>query len=585
MVNRWFRIRKEPRVGYQVLYFSNSLEDDLAQLRTQIGSAKEATINQQMTYGWHGRMWASIPVLSTLKTMFPDVHADLNDYITDIKIKEMRQERINYQHLTNKLNAIRTGRMKGPSQNFKFSGTPYDHQVLAFDFLATAGSGALFADCGVGKTYIVLHLIKYHLMMGNIKRVLIACPLSIIKNAWMGDNNKFTPELNLVSLWRHGYKAKEKRELVLEENPYAVISNYETIRIMSKQLQKFKPDMIVVDESSRMKNNESQIKKTLSLLSGSESFNVIMSGTPSPNTPMELWPQFDIVNRGATLGPNYTDFKAKYFKFVEVGDRSGQGFWVNKRNAPEDIGKLIAPRTIRFKASECLDLPDQVEIVKTVKLPPELRKHYDEMAEDYLVRIEDEVITANNILTEIMKLRQITSGFIINRDGDPIRLSKKNPKMDELKIIIEDIMVNNKAIIWGHFRWEIEELARIFNMYKPGMLYGGVNQNRKDEYIDDFLEKEDHRLLINHPKSASVGLNLVAAAYSIWFSQSYSHEDDYQANKRIDRSGQKKKNFKVYIVAEDTIDETMRTSVKSKENIEGRVLNEGVKYVKGLILP
>jgi SNF2 family DNA or RNA helicase len=202
--------------------------------------------------------------------------------------------------------------------------------------------------------------------------------------------------------------------------------------------------------------------------------------------------------------------------------------------------------------------------------PPQL-KAYNEMAENLFTELTDgETASARVAVSRLMKLREITGGFVIDDNGKAVPIGN-NSKLKELELLLDQILGDpgNKVIIWIQYRWEAATIIRKFaKKYGACGLYGAITQKQKDINIERFLNDTKTRVLVCHPQSAAHGLTLTVAAYSIYYSLSHNFEDYYQSSKRIYRSGQTKPVFYYFITANNSIDETLLTCIQGKKNVQ-----------------
>lgn len=450
---------------------------------------------------------------------------------------------------------------------------PFEHQVKAFNFARHQKSCALFLDQGLGKTFVIAHLIEDKIANNIIKKALIVCPRSVINAAWMSDINKFT---NLKAISLHDKSSKKRAELFKEEADVYII-NFEGVNNFMDEIKDLDIQMLVVDESSKCKSYKTKISKNLSMVARRCEYKVIASGTPAPNSPLELWPQYAILDQGRTLGVNFFKFRSEFCTQFGFG---GFQWNCNKENR-ERIKSLISHKTIRFKKEDCLDLPPQTFIKREVQLSDEQEKHYNDMAEKMIAELAEGVISKAEIaVTQIIRFQQITSGFLKSVEGVELDF-KTNPKLAELNSLVEEIGPNkNKIIIWARFKHDIRNICKDMAKYGVVDLFGETKN--KDENIDQFKNNDDVRILVAHPASAAHGLTLTEANYAIYYSMDYSLEYYQQSVDRIHRIGQDKKTFYYHLISPNTIDEAIMKALVKKEDIMQKLLNlDIVKAIRG----
>lgn len=453
---------------------------------------------------------------------------------------------------------------------------PFIHQEKAVDFiLSRGGSGGIMFDIGLGKTWTALMVYERLKEKNTHLKLLVVCPLSLLTHTWIDHIKRLYPQLTYCNL---------RDEKHWKECDVSVI-NFESL-IRNKSLEAVDvlishgDWMCVIDESSKMKDHKSLTTKTLIYLRQKFKHRIVMSGTPAPNTELEYWSQLEFIERGS-LHPSFFAFRNSYFYLADskgkplqaIQSREGmsQMFKRGARYVPikgkqEELMKRIGKYCIFAKKEDCLkDLPEAVEQIRDVELNQEERKAYKEMKRHLVAEIEKEKVSANNALTKLLKLREITSGFIINdqKQNIPIQTTSSS-KMNVLKDLINEIG-SEQAIIWGHFSWEIDQIVRtLFDMGKTvATLYGKTVD--RDESIKRFKECSV-QFLVAHPLSGGHGLNLQHCHICIYYSINYSHEEMVQSAGRIHRNGQMEKCLFVYLLAKDTIDQDIWEILNKKKN-------------------
>jgi len=462
---------------------------------------------------------------------------------------------------------------------------PFRHQELLLSYAITMKHACIFADCGAGKTAVGVSLVEWFKHMNGGVKALVVCPLSIIQKAWGEDIERFS-DLNWTSLWfpskaptvgqkRAGITTGKELGLHLRKEELARsgidvwVANYETIQrpdfVLPLTAKGF--DIVIVDEASLIKNHTTKRFKGLVKISEAAKHRLVLTGTPAPNGVLDLWSQFYFVDRGMTLDPNYFDYRTEVASPIRLGN-TGLTKWQTKPNISKSLVPKISRRSVSIKLTDCVDLPPITVVERPVHLPKENRRAYGQMSRQLFAEIEQRVLSVNNQLAKIAKLRQITGGYLYDTEhGGDIVGFKSNPKLDELELVLEEIG-NKDVIVWAEFQSEIEAILERFSHRNPIALYGGSGgQVLKDEAFDKFRGDPSCTLCVAHPQSAGVGLTMTWVQYSISYSISYRYDDDYQKNRRIYRPGQTNPVVFMYLYCPDTVDSTMLSCVKSKKSL------------------
>lgn len=467
------------------------------------------------------------------------------------------------------------------------------HQTEAVQFAMyqNQGRAALFHEVGCGKTvtgYLIFKEIRKH--YPNAKMI-VFCPPNLITDAWEENARDFFPEFKFQSL--RGWKKIKGQE------PDVFALNFESM-IQTAQVRKLKeliakhdgPWLCFVDESSKMKNHKSVTTKTLFDLRPLFRWRIIGTGTPAPNCETEYWAQLDFIQPGI-LGPSFYRFRNLFFCLSDgrgniapaihgrvtreiMAEIHKKGFkYTFIESKREEFMQAIASVCHWRKKKDCLDLPDMIDEVRSVELSQLIRRKYEEMARQLVAEIRGESITAPYAITKIMKLREITSGFLRSEMGDDLEIEERgsNPKINELFAALDQIGPK-PVIIWIHFHWEaIKVCHELWKRYcRPESEYFiGSDQivtlhgktDDKDGSIKAFKENRA-RFLVAHPASAGHGLTFVNCSEQIFFSLSYSLEQYEQCKGRTHRKGQINKCAYIHLIAKGTIDEKIYKVLQRK---------------------
>lgn len=457
----------------------------------------------------------------------------------------------------------------------------YRHQNEALE-RAKRDNLALFHECGCGKTLTALKIIEYHRdrLAGRWNGALVVCPLSIIESAWMEDCRTFTPHLSAVNLWSRNPQERIRR---LRETHDLYLVNFETFKTMFNEIQAKGFDVLVVDESSKMKSPDCQTTRALLALAGVPSrgkgvkFPVgpvipnryILSGTPAPNDRTEYWSQVTFIAPGRAFSDNFYSFRGRYFVPRPLG-RTGISLWDYTKDPPlqEEFNRRMAPWCHVVRKVDAADLPDQVHEIRKVQLGKAERKAYETFRDELVLRFASEEVLASTALTEVMKARQLTSGFCYGSTG--VHQTGKS-KLKELLSLLEELG-DKPVIIWCNFRHEIAEILQAIP--NAGALWAGTPDREK--VIREFKNGQ-FSVLVANPQSAGHGLTFTHCCDAVYFSLNYSWELQKQSQDRIHRIGQSRKCTYYYLIAQDTIDEVIYAAVAKKQRISEEVL----RFLKG----
>jgi SNF2 family DNA or RNA helicase len=403
---------------------------------------------------------------------------------------------------------------------------PFAHQKQTSEFLTLNRKAFCFNEQGTGKTASVIWAADYLLNLGVIRRVLVICPLSIMKSAWQQDLFKFA----IHRTCDIAYGSPVQRKKILANNAEFVIINFDGVDIVKEEVLKGGFDLIVVDEASAYKNAQTTRWKTLRDIAAQVKGMWMLTGTPAAQSPVDAFGLAKLINPNGT--PKF------YGQFRDqVMFKVGTYRWIPKPQAQSVVHKVLQP-AIRFEKDQCLDLPDVTFVERDAPLTPQQIKYYKILKQQMLMHADGEQVSSVNAATNINKLLQISGGAVYTDTREVIQFDVSN----RLRVIEEVINeASHKVLVFVPFTHTIE----LLNKHLTGaniscaVINGQVPVNRRHDIINDFQTTENVRVLIIQPQAASHGLTLTAANVIIWYAPVTSVETYLQANARINRPGQK----------------------------------------------
>ena len=411
----------------------------------------------------------------------------------------------------------------------------------------------LFLDTGCGKTLSGLEIAKH------LGKTLVLCPLSVIETAWIDDCHKFYPELKITNC--HGSSKKNRIEKLHEDSDIYVM-NYDSFKIVKNELLKMEFQCMIVDESSIMKNMKSQITSDILSMTDHIQRRFVLSGTPTPNHNSEIFPQMKFVNSDI-FGNNFLGFQATYFH----QDLENPHCWYQTQEDKDKFYNRLADGCVFLKKEDCVDLPEKVFEIRKFNLLNTQRTYYDNILQD----IRDNINSWSKFefTAKLMKLREIVSGFVINKDSTITDfVSGKDRVLEETFVEIG----NKPIIVWCQFIHEADKLADKF---------GGISLTSKTKNRDDIIRKFKNNeidLLFTHPQILGKGLTFTNCNYNIYYSLSFSYEEFKQSQDRIHRIGQNSKCTYIILQGKNTIDEKIYSCLNRKSNaVDELYLEMGLK--------
>ena len=403
---------------------------------------------------------------------------------------------------------------------------PFDHQKDTSAFLTLHNKAFCFNEQGTGKTASVIWAADYLMKIGKIKRVLVICPLSIMKAAWQQDLFKFAMHRSVGI----AYGVSKARVKVIESGVEFVIINFDGVGIVKEAIMQGGFDLIVVDEASAYKNVATQRWKTLRDISAKTKWLWMLTGTPAAQSPLDAYGLAKLVN---------PDNTPKYFGVFRdsVMYKISQFKWIPKPLAQDRVHDLLQP-AIRFERDQCLDLPEVTFVEREAPLTTQQKAIYKKLKQDMYVEAAGEDISAVNAAVRINKLLQVSCGAVYSDTGEIVDLDVGNRLSAVLEVIEES---SHKVLVFVPFTHTIDLLKNYLDKNKVpcDVINGKVSVNRRSDIVKRFQEQPDPHVLIIQPQAASHGLTLTAANTIIWYAPVTSVETYLQANARINRPGQK----------------------------------------------
>jgi hypothetical protein len=404
---------------------------------------------------------------------------------------------------------------------------PFKHQKTTASFLSIRKRAFCFNEQGTGKTASVIWAADYLMNRGLIKRVLVLCPLSIMKSAWQQDLFKFA--MHRSCSVEHG--AAKQREKIINAGAEFVILNFDGLAVVKDAIAKGGFDLIVIDEANAYKNPTTNRWKILNRLVLDTNPRLwMLTGTPAAQSPVDAYGLARMMDLPGC--PKY------YGVFRDSVMRKVTQFkWTPKSNAQAIVHKVLQP-AIRFEKKDCLDLPLVTHIEREAPLTPQQRKYYNELKNQLLFEASGEEVSAINAAIKLNKLLQISGGAVYTDTGEVLEFDVSNRLNVVLEVIEE---ASHKVLVFIPFTHTIELLRA--RLEKEGItcdvINGKVPVNKRSDIVEKFQTEPNPRVLLIQPKAASHGLTLTAADTIIWYAPTTSVETYLQANARIDRAGQK----------------------------------------------
>jgi SNF2 family DNA or RNA helicase len=480
-------------------------------------------------------------------------------------------------------------RKKKNIMKYKFKTKPYDHQVKALEMSWDRPYFAYFMEMGTGKSKVLIDNISMLYDNGKINGVLIVAPKGVVKNWYEGEIPTHLVDHieHKTVLWQSSITQTQQKKLdtLFEtgEDLHILIMNVEALSTKKGVdfAQKFlfaHRTLMAIDESTTIKNPEAKRTKNICQLGLASRYNRILTGSPVTKSPLDLYKQCEFLTPGLLGHESYYTFRTRYavMRTANFGGRSVQ-IVVGYRNLDELSEKLKA-FSYRVLKDECLDLPKKTFMKRTVQLTTEQLKVYKEMSRLALASFNGKMMTTATVLTQLMRLQQITCGNFTADDGTMTELPTN--RLTELMDLIYEI--EGKVVIWAHFQRDVNRIIEVISKeYGSDSFvdyYGLTPQEDRQKNIQKFQDPSSPvRFFIGTTQTGGYGITLTAASTMIYYSNGYDLEKRQQSEARIDRIGQERPMTYIDIICENTVDTRIVKALRKKVNIATQIMGEELK--------
>ena len=473
--------------------------------------------------------------------------------------------------------------------NYRFKTKPYQHQLNALALSWERPYFAYFMEMGTGKSKVLIDNIAMLYDKGKINGALIIAPKGVIGTWYKDQIPGHMPdhvEYKAV-MWQANINIKQQKKLdtLFEtgEDLHILVMNVESFSTKKGIEFAYKflschNTMMTIDESTTIKNPDAKRTKNICKLGPHAKYRRILTGSPITKSPLDLYKQCDFLAPELLGHSSYYSFRTRYaiMKTANFGGRSVQ-IVVGYRNLPE-LTDMLKAFSYRVLKDECLDLPKKTFMKRVVKLTKEQEHAYKQMSQLALAQFQGKLMTTATVMTQLMRLHQITCGHFTADDGTIKDL--KNNRTDELSDLLNE--VHGKVVIWAHYQYDVETIVeRIKKEHGNNSVvtyYGLTPQDQRQDNIKKFQDKEGPvKFLVGTTATGGYGITLTAASTMIYYSNGYDLEKRQQSEARIDRIGQESPMTYIDLIAENTIDDKIVVALRKKVNIASQIMGEELK--------
>lgn len=485
---------------------------------------------------------------------------------------------------------------------------PYDHQHEHFLLSRDREAFASLMEQGTGKTKVGIDTSAWLFMHDRINAFLIVTLNGVQRNWILNEIPAHMPDHipHRSAYWVSGPNKKERLKMEALFAP-----KYDGLRILAMNIEALSTKrgeayarkflectraLFVIDESTIIKNPTARCTKAAIRLSRKAPYRRIMTGTVITESPLNAFSQFKFLDPDIMGFSSYTAYRNHFalWEKQQGETKEGKVYFYDKlltyRNLPE-LKQKIADHSYRVLKKDCLDLPEKLYERRYVEMTSAQRKMYNDMKKEFKVELLHGNISANIVLTKLLRLQQIIGGFVpfdpetytpeelqsmlennslLPPKPKKIHAIENNPRLNAAMQLLEG--TSDKVIIWARFRAEIEALQELINKEynNPNYActyYGGIPNDERTEMVCAFQNDVLPHVFIGQQHSAGYGLTLTAANTVVYYSNDFSLEARLQSEDRAHRIGQKKNVTYIDLESPNTIDTKIINALRDKKSV------------------
>lgn len=494
--------------------------------------------------------------------------------------------------------------------SFQFKTTPYEHQRVVFERTKDEIAFGLFLDMGCGKSKVLLDTAAYLYCEGKINGLVVLAPKGVYGN-WVAEQDgqvitHVHPDVmsrSKVFTWKSNHATKKFQEswakfLETDKEDFAIfVMNAEALRSKPAvrcmvDFLKSRQVLLSVDEATIIKNYDAQVTQKIIRLGRGAKYRRILTGTPVTNSPLDIYAPYEFLDPQILGFSNFYSFRARYANLVkqQMGQRSI--IVVNGFQRQDELRQKMETACVIMKKEDCLDLPEKIFFTRDVEMSPGQKRMYETMRRLSLAELkEGGIVTADIALTKLLRLHQITLGFISVADEDTGEVTEQaiddngGPRVQALLDALEEIGAEEKVIIWANYTYNIRTIAAALRArYEPRganativeVFDGSTPSEDRKSIVSRFQDKDDPlRYMVGNPRVGGFGLTLTTAANTIYFSNNFSLEIRKQSEDRIHRIGQTRSTNYIDLRAPGTIDDKIVKALQRKHDLAEELTGGG----------
>lgn len=473
--------------------------------------------------------------------------------------------------------------------NYEFKTEPYEHQREAIKRAGENTAFAFFMEMGTGKSKSLIDNLGQLHVSKDVNFALIIAPKGVYRNWVTKEIPDHMPDMiqKRVIRWVSAPNKKQQEEM------RSVRESFDGLTIFVMNVEAFSSKkgqdaglwlgkmfgangLIAIDESTTIKNPKAKRTKALCKISHMFKYRRLLTGSPVTKSPMDLYSQCEF------LGPRTLGFDSFYAYQSRYAVMHRRQFGAHQFNQVvgfrhlEELTEKVDAFSYRVLKKDCLDLPEKTYTIRYVSMGDEQVKMYNEIRNEALTLLDNgELVTAQNVMTQMLRLQQILSGHLKTDNGDIVEVPSK--RLEAVSEILAE--TTGKVILWSRFRYDIQQLSNMiaeeYGEEVVASYYGDTPDDERQEIVTKFQDPNSGlRFFIGNPATAGYGLTLTEANTVIYYANDFNLETRIQSEDRCHRIGQKNPVTYIDLITENTIDERIVQALRNKIDLGAKVLGE-----------
>lgn len=399
--------------------------------------------------------------------------------------------------------------------------------------------------------------------------MLIVAPLSIL-SVWEAEFAQFAAfDYALAVLTGDGAKKADTLRHMNGTALQVAVVNYESAWRMERELSAWGPDLIVCDEGHKIKTHNISASKAMHRLGAKARYRLLLTGTLITNKAIDVFSPYKFLNP-TIFGTSFYAFRSRYFDMVGYGNHTP----VLKKSMEAELSARLHSIAYRAAKADCLDLPETTDVVRQVELEPAARKIYRSLVKESFAELASGEVTAPNVLTRLLRLSQLTGGFLGNDENAAVQ-QISSAKLSAMEDILDSAVAEGqKLVIIARFLPEIRAICK--ELDGRSLRYTCITGEVQDRaaQVAQFQNDPDVPVFVGQIATAGLGLTLTAASTMVFYSLDYSMSNYEQAKARIHRVGQRNPCTYIHLIAKGTVDEKVLTALRNKADLAKALVDD-----------